>query len=113
MNLPRAGSTRTVAFKMTKSQMSQVWLGLVDELCSCDQVNSDVHNLCIESERVQHCRKNKTPTLDKKKIQCIRMLSILRLTSEANELIECCFVCRALTGRAMKIVFNSFVDFIF
>ena len=48
-----------------------------------------------------------------KKIQCIRMLSILRLTSEANELIECCFVCRALTGRAMKIVFNSFVDFIF
>ena len=57
--------------------------------------------------------KTKLPDQIKKKIQCIRMLSILRLTSEANELIECCFVCRALTGRAMKIVFNSFVDFIF
>ena len=112
MNLPKAWSTRTVSFKMTKSQMSQVWVGLVDEKCSCDQVNSDVHNLCNESERVQHCHKNKTPTRDKK-IQCIRMLSILRLTSETNELIECRFVCRALTGRAMKIVYNSFVDFIF
>ena len=68
-----------------------------------------VHHLCIESEQVQHCH-NKTPTPDEK-IQCIRMSSILGVTIETNELIECCFVYRGLTGRAMKIVFNSFIDF--
>ena len=57
--------------------------------------------------------KTKLPHQIKKKNPMYQDLSILRLTSEANELIECCFVCRVLTSRAMKIVFNSFVDFIF